>query len=288
MKASDNPFASLLVVEGAAPTSPSAGDQRLFVDSADHLLKLKNSSGTVTPAGGGLADEGAFTYLDATDGAAPGNPAASHARIYSKSGRFYSRDSSGNEYGPFDVAGGGVYAIDQTFPGSSLPSGWAFTGSGSCAVSGGVALVTSAAQHDRLMYDITPTGQYVVQMHLKSVSGQGGMPSLVVLNSVGTGYGVGPYNDGNCHAWNVTTYGYGSTNDASAPGEPTQTDFWLELMISGGKVIGFAYSADGTTWTTWPMASPGSALTITQVGLCQIYTAANMVASVAEMRICHL
>jgi hypothetical protein len=53
LRASDNPFASLLVVEGSAPGSPSAGDQRLFIDSADHVLKLKDSSGTVTPVGSG-------------------------------------------------------------------------------------------------------------------------------------------------------------------------------------------------------------------------------------------
>ena len=63
MKASDNPFTSLLVVEGSAPASPSSGDQRLFVDSADHLLKLKNSGGTVTSVGGG-GGSGALALLE--------------------------------------------------------------------------------------------------------------------------------------------------------------------------------------------------------------------------------
>jgi len=49
--ASDNEFPSLLVKEGTAPASPAAGDQRLFIDSADHALKVKNSGGTVTAAG---------------------------------------------------------------------------------------------------------------------------------------------------------------------------------------------------------------------------------------------
>jgi hypothetical protein len=56
LKASDNEYPSLLVKEGSAPSSPAAGDQRLFVDSADHLLKLKNSSGTVTAVGSGFAN----------------------------------------------------------------------------------------------------------------------------------------------------------------------------------------------------------------------------------------
>lgn len=51
-KASDNEFPSLLVKEGTAPASPGSGDQRVFIDSSDHLLKVKNSSGTVTAVGG--------------------------------------------------------------------------------------------------------------------------------------------------------------------------------------------------------------------------------------------
>lgn len=45
---SNNPFPSVLILEGSAPSSPSAGNQRLYVDSSDHVLKLKNSSGTVS------------------------------------------------------------------------------------------------------------------------------------------------------------------------------------------------------------------------------------------------
>lgn len=56
-KASDNPFPSvLLVTQGSTPSSPAAGRQRVFIDSADGHLKRVNSSGTVTDiedAGGG-------------------------------------------------------------------------------------------------------------------------------------------------------------------------------------------------------------------------------------------
>jgi hypothetical protein len=57
---SDNPYPKILVVEGTAPASPAAGRQALFVDTADHHLKRKNSGGTVTDletgggGGGGL------------------------------------------------------------------------------------------------------------------------------------------------------------------------------------------------------------------------------------------
>jgi hypothetical protein len=54
-KASDNPYPSLLLVEGAAPADPAAGGQRLFIDSTDHTLKRVDSAGTVTAveSGGG-------------------------------------------------------------------------------------------------------------------------------------------------------------------------------------------------------------------------------------------
>ena len=54
--ASDNIFPKVILVEGAAPSSPSASDFKLYVDSADHLLKMKNSAGTVTTFGTGLSD----------------------------------------------------------------------------------------------------------------------------------------------------------------------------------------------------------------------------------------
>lgn len=51
-KASDNTFPKLIVSEGTTPSSPAAGSQKLFIDSADHKLKRVNSSGTVTTVEG--------------------------------------------------------------------------------------------------------------------------------------------------------------------------------------------------------------------------------------------
>jgi hypothetical protein len=57
MKVDDNLFPKVIVTEGSAPASPAAGGQALFIDTADHHLKRKNSGGTVTDveAGGGAA-----------------------------------------------------------------------------------------------------------------------------------------------------------------------------------------------------------------------------------------
>jgi len=73
-RASDNEFPSLLLKEGSAPASPAAGDQRLFVDSADHLLKLKDSAGTVTGLGGTGMTNPMTTTQDTIVGGASGTP----------------------------------------------------------------------------------------------------------------------------------------------------------------------------------------------------------------------
>ena len=96
-------------------TIPGAGVTEILdlptAEDDDSLVLAPDGDGGVefrAETGGGLADEGAFTYLDATDGSAPANPSSGYARIYAKSGRVYSRDSGGVEYGPFDAAGGGA------------------------------------------------------------------------------------------------------------------------------------------------------------------------------------
>lgn len=57
--ASDNPFPSFLVVETAAASigTPAAGRQRLFIDT-DHVLKYKNSGGSVSTISGGAGVAG--------------------------------------------------------------------------------------------------------------------------------------------------------------------------------------------------------------------------------------
>jgi hypothetical protein len=67
-KASDNDYPSLLVTEqGSAPASPAASHQRIYIRTSDHTLVTVNSSGTVTPVGGGTS--GALIFLEAHDAA---------------------------------------------------------------------------------------------------------------------------------------------------------------------------------------------------------------------------
>jgi len=79
--ASDNPFPSFLVTEGSAPSSPAAGKQRLYIDSADHKLKRKNSSGTVTTIEAAAGAVSSDTIWDAKGDLAVGTGADTAAKL---------------------------------------------------------------------------------------------------------------------------------------------------------------------------------------------------------------
>lgn len=114
--ASDNIFPKIILSEDAAPASPSAGDFKLYVDSSDHLFKMKNSSGTVTTFGSGIADMGTATYFDFTTGSAPASPSAGKVRLYSLTGdHLYQKDSGGTATALDGAAGGGgaVVLLEQ-------------------------------------------------------------------------------------------------------------------------------------------------------------------------------
>jgi hypothetical protein len=48
LNASANEFPKVILVEGSAPSSPASGEQSLYIDSADHLPKLKDASGNIS------------------------------------------------------------------------------------------------------------------------------------------------------------------------------------------------------------------------------------------------
>jgi len=89
---SDNKFPKVIITEGSAPSSPSAGDQKVYIDSSDHKLKRKNSAGTVQSvdgdvAGPGSATDGHMAVFDGAtgklvkDGGAPSSGGASKVLI---------------------------------------------------------------------------------------------------------------------------------------------------------------------------------------------------------------
>ena len=46
--------------QASEPDTPDAGHQRLYIDTADHVVKRKNSSGTVTVVGTGAVSDTAY------------------------------------------------------------------------------------------------------------------------------------------------------------------------------------------------------------------------------------
>jgi hypothetical protein len=80
--ASDNPFPSLLITEGTAPTAPAAGKQRVYIDSTTHKLTVENSGGTSTVIGpGGAAAIATDTIWDAAGDLVQGTGADTAAKL---------------------------------------------------------------------------------------------------------------------------------------------------------------------------------------------------------------
>jgi len=84
-KFEDNISPYLSFVEGSAPSSPAATNFRLFYDSADHLLKWKNSAGTVVAIATGSAMTNPMSAVgDMIQGTTAGAPAALAAPLAGK------------------------------------------------------------------------------------------------------------------------------------------------------------------------------------------------------------
>lgn len=160
---------------------------------------------------GGLADQGAFTYLDATEAAAPATPASGKVRIYAKSdGRVYSKDDGGVEYGPFDVGGGSdpraypaAYTLDALSIGSGIefddaagtPSGMSVLGtigSGDNVSMPGLDLILDAGDH---YYIADPGGNLEVMLHFSGTYDEGGMYGVGFIDNSGNGHCFVQYQD---------------------------------------------------------------------------------------------
>lgn len=147
-KASDNVFPYLHVAPAAAPASPAAGSQRLFLDSADgNKLKRKDSSGVVTTIEGGAGVT--YTAFAPALQAATTNPTLGTGG--SATGRYFQngKQVEGDiviQFGTSGAAAGsGTYYV--TFPVAANMSGLAFrvVGTAYGATGGGVNLFTASA-----------------------------------------------------------------------------------------------------------------------------------------------
>lgn len=96
-------------------TNAPASSERLFVDT-DHLLKLRDSSGTIRVVG----DKATLTYEDLTTAAAPADPTAGAIRVYSVTGDILAyRDSSGIEQQLTEFPGYAVPSVSLSTTGAT-------------------------------------------------------------------------------------------------------------------------------------------------------------------------
>lgn len=184
--------------------------------------------------------------------------------------------------------GNSSLVIDYVMPTDS--SHFTFTGSGSATSAGGNHIhIVGGAQSDRYLAPYVPgnsgANPWVAKCHLKNISGTGGMPALVVLDSSGNGFGVGPYNDGTTYGWQIagTVYQYSNT-DTGLGSTPSLTDLWLMITGVGSKLGSMGVSTDGINWT----ASHGlqsTGFTVAQIGVVQLFNSANIDVELWEIKV---
>lgn len=184
-KGSDNEFPSVLFAEqGGDPATPAAGTQRLFVDSADGLLKLIDDTGTVTAVGGGSSD------LDAIITASSGQDIADALAGAAA-------PDAGNVFATMaDVGGSSLdWTLDVNQSGASF-TGWAAnTSDGGTWSSNGTEIIqtsTSASVRRANKTAQTPLGwPMILQAECQVVTAVGGNNRVGIGITDGTSGGFG-------------------------------------------------------------------------------------------------
>lgn len=239
-KASDNIFPKVLIVEGSAPSSPSSGDQALYIDSSDHKLKRKNSSGTVTTIEGAATTVATDTIWDAKGDVVGGTGADTAARLaVGANGTVLTADSTQTTGLKWAAAGGlpaakawvstnldsGDYpgsptAYDDEFDDTTGNSGavngldarWTWRNQGSATVTftkaGFLSLNsdTHASDNMRIIEQTIPAGDWTVECKV-GVEAQDGYnlgAGLALIDSAGGGlYTFAPFQEGTTPTYSI-------------------------------------------------------------------------------------
>jgi hypothetical protein len=304
-KGSDNRFPLVrLTYEDDTPATPPADEGHIVV-GVDKVPRFIDDDGVLTELGGaaGLADQDAFTFLDATEAAAPATPASGFVRLYAKSdGRIYSKDDGGVEYGPFDAAGGGgggplllvddiaLDAAGDDFTDDTLP-GWTKVGSGTAT-----EITTEdyddtcidlqfSAQSDRI-YKAIDSGDWTYYLSIHGATNAaagalgalGGMLALCATDNSGNGTGVSLYDDGGGHVWAVAANAYSATastivtTNIAENLKPAAVSSWpiVYRLAKVGTTITGGISWDGGA--TWRTNTRTDSTTFTRIGITRLWT----------------
>ena len=307
-KVSDNEFPKVILAEGAAPATPDSGLVKLYAKTDGQLYSKDDAGAETALGGGGLADQGAFTYLDATEAAAPGTPATGKVRVYAKTdGRIYSKDDGGVEYGPFDAAGGGDLSAlrlssvsddpgdialgtygtefeyaDQT----ALEAVWSAVGSGTIIRAAGSAAIwycTNAAGKGMLRSTSGFASNFEVALLVSNCATP--YQGIALCDASGNN-GLGTMFDGSggsAYMSRMTGYVYAGS-DATGSNYADWLDgrpVWWAIRKDGTDWR-WRRSTDGSTWTTI-LTKSDSGVTVERIGWMQFYGTASQNAMVHRM-----
>jgi hypothetical protein len=234
-RASDNPFPSVLMVEGTTPATPAASTQRLFVRSSDHVLCYVNAAGTVTAVGAasGLTDpmttRGDIIVRNASNVTARlGRGSASQVLTSDGTDVAWATPSSGSL----------GWTLDVNQPGTSFAAWAANTSDGGTWASNGTQITqtsTSATVRRARLSAQTPLGwPTIVQCDVNFASISGG------INRAGIGI-----TDGTSTGWGFLTY-------LEATGDTVITELDTQVVLGS-----YSVTVNTATWYTLRMVING-------------------------------
>lgn len=283
---SDNPSPSLLFAETVDPANPAAGHQRLFVDT-DHILKLRDSAGTVTALGAGFSNP-MTTAGDLIVGGASGAPGRLAAG--STSGHVLTSNGSGVAPSYQAAAGGGssrpyidtltlhaTYGDD--FAGSldtgkwtrrTVTSGEETANVGSS--NGWMAVDFSSGAASRLYLQTAPAGDFEIILSMAQwASASGHMCGPVIIDSSGAGVAAFFYNSSVLFYLGVlSAYAYASFPQTLFVEdiETSTTRMWIGLR-KVGTAYSVRYSLNGEVWSPYSATSTQS-FTVDRIGFGRV------------------
>jgi hypothetical protein len=192
-KASNNPYPSVLVVEGAAPGAPASGQQRVFIDTVDHKFKRQDSTGSVVIVEGGLANP-----MTTQDDLIIGGSAGAPTRLgKGADGQVLTVDPTTHHLLWANAASG--FANPMTTPGDLILGGTAGAAGRLAKGSDGQVLTVDPTSHLPLWAaaaSSTPTGNIVYAKHtntsetLSSTTTETTFPNLSASITIGAGRSI--------------------------------------------------------------------------------------------------
>jgi hypothetical protein len=270
-KASDNPFPSILVEEGAEPAAPAAGHQRLYLSSSTHKLMRTDSSGTEVEIGaaGDITTDAAWAAKgDLIVGTANNTAAVLTAGSNGKVLMAASGEATGLKWETPASGGSGRPYFDtltlhatygDDFTGASLDAKWSldtYTGANlrfQCDDGTTLEVANPTNGHGQI-YQTAPAGDFSIILSLfDTLHNDNFMDGPCILDSSGNGVGLCTYQSA---LWlnNITAFDYASnaTNHSLAnfiPGraQGEMLPYWLKLTKVGQVYTGF-FSRNGRIW----------------------------------------